>query len=313
MTIRCIDAHVHLGDVCAKYTRKYRTKYANVSSLESFLEKYDYPSLVLKLLRSDLFPKAPLLRYCAQVGLTATPENLIKSMAEAGILQSFILPIEPENSTNSILKICNKHESLVPLFSLDFNSITIKTVHSAIRSLLVTHPFVGLKFHPNIQGVDPLSEIAEAVYLEAGMRGFFIMMHVGRTPFIPGPQGRLAMLSNVFQLPSMFPKTNFIFCHMGGYFDPDSNSFYTGLKEQPNVWFDTSGVSVKSIILGLQNFGYKKVIFGSDWPYASQSVALKRTNLAVKIYSERENVDFSIALDHVLFRNAVTLMTGLPN
>jgi predicted TIM-barrel fold metal-dependent hydrolase len=305
--MKCIDAHVHLGDVCAPYTLSSRRSNSRESS--NLLENLGYPNLLVRAVSSHWFPKKPLLKYCRHAAAGATVEKLLESMEKNNIAASFVLPIEPAVTSKYVLEMCSKNPRLIPLLSIDFSHLNPDQIHQYIADYLSSYPYKGIKFHPNLQGVHPDSDKAHALYSAAADFNLFVIMHVGKTPFLPNSQRTLALLENVINLPRQFSNTKFVFCHMAKYFDP-TNGGYELLREYSNVWLDTSGVAEWMIVNGLKQLKHHRIIFGSDWPYCDPGKSLKIVQRAVHAYAVSTRQDSDEVLNHVLYKNAEALIKG---
>jgi len=303
--MRCIDVHTHLGDVCSPYTASSPKGPSGPPS--NLLENLGYPSILMKAVASRWFPKGSLLKYCRQAAAHATPENLLKSMAKADIATSFVLPIAPAVSAEQVLAQCARNPNLVPLLSIDFTKVKSSGIEGNIRELLTGYPYKGIKFHPNIQRIDPQSDEALALYEAAAKLNLFVMMHVGRTPFLPCPQQELALLENVLDIPRRFAQTRFVFCHMAKYFE-STTAGYEQLGQYANVWFDTSGVAKWLIVEGLRRLGPNRILFGSDWPYGDSGKALATLRQAIRVYADSAKKNFDEVLKQVMYENAQELL-----
>jgi predicted TIM-barrel fold metal-dependent hydrolase len=82
--------------------------------------------------------------------------------------------------------------------------------------------------------------------------------------------------------------TNFIIAHMLGL-----DVFQEYGKKLENIYFDTSGserVREEDIQLAINNFGYEKVIFGTDTPYADIQTQINKINRLKLKGIEKEHI-----------------------
>ena len=131
----------------------------------------------------------------------------------------------------------------------------------------------GIKFHPEYQWFDVLDERVYSVYEKCGNLGMIVSFHAGgdvgfKEPFHSDPE-RLQKLCE------LFPKTTFVFAHMGGYNMWDNGA--ATYKYHENMYLDTSIINTVDIIDNdtakriIDNVGVDHILFGSDMPWARAS------------------------------------------
>ena len=95
------------------------------------------------------------------MGEAATPANLCTSMHKASVETCVVLPISPAVSAESILEVCENVQGLIPLLSLDLHAVSADAIGPKIQAYKARYPFYrGVKFHPNLQNIDPVSDKA---------------------------------------------------------------------------------------------------------------------------------------------------------
>ena len=139
---------------------------------------------------------------------------------------------------------------------------------------LVENQLVGVKVHPIFQGFSILDpRVVEILGAIAG--SFAVIVHCGKTPGRQGEQ--LCTPTMVRELAERLPSLDLIACHFGGLEMLDEAE--RELVGQP-IYLDTSyppslreqdPARVRELI---RRHGCERVIFGSDWPFASPGAEL---------------------------------------
>jgi predicted TIM-barrel fold metal-dependent hydrolase len=129
--------------------------------------------------------------------------------------------------------------------------------------------FTGLKIYPAVQGflltdpqIFPLMNFAEAA-------GWPVWCATG-TPIC-------AMPLQLAELAETYPRVNFIMGH-GGFCD-FWNDISDALNRCPNLWIETSYILPSQITAWVESCGIGKSVFGSDYPYSSIALELKKISL----------------------------------
>jgi uncharacterized protein len=112
--------------------------------------------------------------------------------------------------------------------------------------------FIGVKAHPfmhkySIKALDPAASICES-------KGIPLIIHLSSEP------------DSYKYLPENYPNLKLIYAHAGL---PFWKKLWKYVKEQPNVFVDTSSDYLNSSIvkLAVESLGYRKVLYGCDGPY----------------------------------------------
>lgn len=200
-------------------------------------------------------------------------EELVEKMDEDGVDISVVLSIatkpEQETNVNNFAISLLDNPRIIPFGSVYPASETslaeIERLHAA--------GIKGIKFHPEYQWFDVMDERVFPTYEKCGELGMIVTFHAGgdvgfKAPFHSDPK-RLNALCD------MFPKTTFVFAHMGGYdmWDEGANTY----KYHDNMYLDTSIINTVAIINNntakqiIDNVGVNHILFGSDMPWARAS------------------------------------------
>ncbi len=288
-----IDFHTHIGDVCSRCYRERILPNGEGHVESHLLERSGFNPYLIQLVSSGFLPKSILFSSAQKAAYLANGKNLISSMDSAGIEKSLILPIAPFVETEQVVDISKKAPGrLIPLLSVNFDGASPQDVKNQIVGYCARFPFRGIKFHPNIQRVDPLANEAHALYEVAAQKGLFIIIHGGITPVLFDTSRKLAVGDKLLPALESHPNTTFVVAHAGGYFNPD-NKFLENIVGLRNVHVDTSGVGLETIISALSLLGPERVIFGSDWPYGTQAQSLFILRSAINRFCRKNNQDIN--------------------
>ncbi len=91
----------------------------------------------------------------------------------------------------------------------------------------------------------------------------------------------------VYNMAKKHPKTNFFMAHMG--LGTDNSKAIELVSELPNLYGDTTWVSVKSTLRLIEKAGIKKVVFGSDNPIDGKDTYLVNKTGHRSLYQEYFN------------------------
>jgi predicted TIM-barrel fold metal-dependent hydrolase len=300
-----IDAHSHLGDIL--YAGGGRLiaatgvrKRAGID-LVSFAERRGHrraPVLGKLLYRvtGRLVTRGERAR-----NATATLENFLRSMDEAGVGYSVALPIPPHVRYADLRPYAERNERIVAFAGVDYSdddplAALAADVRAGAR---------GLKLHPIIQKrrlVDPLTLAA----VEAcGRHGLPVLFHCGISSYYLGRESgreepRFGCIEDAAELVAAFPAVRFVAGH-AGLMEVDDVLRLLGGRD--NVWVDTSFQPAATVRKLVATFGAERVLFASDWPYGERQPA-------VDIVREACRGDAALQR-RIFFENAAALL-GIP-
>ena len=202
----------------------------------------------------------------------ADPEITLRHMAEAGIDQTVIFPInnaDYEKPNQEIAEICARH----PGKFIGFAKHDPQTEAGRIARLLKHEVGVlglrGLKLHrlPTREVLDAVAEL-----------GIPILYHPER-------------VSNFHMIASEYPRVPLIMAHLGNFASREWTEHIAAIevaRRYPNVYLDTSSVVFfKFLEMAAQELGPGKLIFGSDGPELDSRVELHKIKL-LKLAPEAE-------------------------
>lgn len=209
---------------------------------------------------------------------THTAPNLLAEMAELGITRSVLLPIDfPLLSWNAAryLEVAAREPRL-----LGFGS-----VHPYARSVAArlaeqrAQGARGVKVHPAVQLVAPDDPRAVTLYRLCGDHGLPVLWHCGPVGIEPLLGRRLSQVKHYWGAIHGCPGTTFILGHSGAL------QFELALElaqRYPNVWLEVSSQSLANVRRIVAEAPPERVLFGSDWPFYHQSLALAKVLLATE-------------------------------
>jgi uncharacterized protein len=221
----------------------------------------------------------------------ATFKNLADVMAANGVGYACVLPVPPNVLLDDIKG--ENYPNILRFGSVDFDSET--RIEEAIEDAL-SKGARGLKLHPILQRIrltDPRVLIAVEKF---GKSRYPVMLHVGENSYYHGTNPDREMpglggnIDDVEDLVKKFPNVNFIIGHAGlGQVD----QVIKKLSRYSNVYVDVSFQSPEGIMILIEKFGPKRVLFGSDWPFGDIRTMIKNVEEACGRDEENKILIFS--------------------
>lgn len=215
--------------------------------------------------------------------------NLSKSIDKTKIDYACVLALEPHVKTHWVIEQVKREPRIVPILSIHpEDNITEEKVNEYIR-----RGCKGMKLHPVIQGFSPKSEKVFDLIGLVRPHGIPIICHTGCFP-LRSLEGRkeYGNIENFIPLIQKFHEVPFIMCHMNLFHSEEAISI---AKRYENVYLETSWQTPKNIRRAISAIGSERVVFGSDWPYASQSSSLAVVRKACGSDRSLQNVFYSNA------------------
>lgn len=205
-----------------------------------------------------------------------TLDGLEASMCEAGIGLSLLLPIAQKPEQTVVVNDCAIENDKKPGFR-SFGSVhpDFEGWESELVRLKKAG-IVGIKLHPDFQGVNLDDKSMVAVMAKATELGLWITIHGGLDYSYPDiNRSTPKMLSDI--LPEL-RGAHIIAAHSGGFRYLDDVEKY--LLDKDEVYIDTSfsigieGMDTKQLQRIYQSFNPEHVFFGTDSPWYSQKQAV---------------------------------------
>jgi hypothetical protein len=204
-----------------------------------------------------------------------TVAGLLASMDQAGVDVSIACAIatRPDQAAG-ILKWCGSIRSrrIVP-----FPSLHPDTPQAAqwVRRI-ADEGYRGIKLHPMYQQFAIDEPRLDAIYAACEAAGLVIAFHCGRDIAYP-PDDDRAEPARTARVLERFPRLRAICTHMGGWrMWQESDELLVGRR---NVYFETSfslaDLGPRRAAEMVRRHGADRVLFGTDWPWASQDGDLR--------------------------------------
>ncbi len=285
-TFPFLDFHVHPFDVFAG-----DTGYQSDNQVEGLYCKGSSVYHPPRVQASAECPKTPpassitlrSLVLASRFAYTHTgPKVLADQLDVAGLASALLLPVArnpgaAENLLQVSAHIFPNDGRLLPGCAFPLGMPPAK-LDSFFRSARETWGIRAIKLHPNLTGVDPLTEfgreLIEAMLAAAGSLHLPVVMHGGRTlalePVACREYGTLAHLANVDWGVSSAPV---IIAHGGlyGLTEEEASAALDVLERlferYPNLMADTSNLEPPILRLLLEKVARNRLIFGSDALY----------------------------------------------
>ena len=272
-----LDVHAHVGDI---FPRR----------LSIQIDQPAPPPHYLMLSSPDIEDAARLLYrhrpLCASLGFLKhailtlmrrrqtlrgmVAPNLLRDMARYGINASVALPIEYEDGVDrstAILQACRQFPEVIPFCS-------VHPKDARWREKLDTYIALGaqgLKIHPNLQRFAFNDRACVDVVAAFAPSRLPIILHSGLT----GRERRARRFSDLAgfdALPARFSDTPFILAHAGL---AQYEAAMRLAQQHENVWLELSGQPAQHIRRMIAVVGAERLLFGSDWPFWPQRLALQ--------------------------------------
>jgi predicted TIM-barrel fold metal-dependent hydrolase len=204
--------------------------------------------------------------------------NIVREMNELGIARSIVLPIDfPVLSDNAgaVLRAARTTERLVAFGSVHPYA---KDVAKRLDDQLARGAR-GIKVHPAVQGVRPDDPRAMKLYRLCAERELPILWHCGPVD-IETRYGRYCSQVKWYERPiAEHPKTTFVLGHSGALQMDQALALH---RRYPNVWLETSSQSLTNVSTIVTQADTSRVVYGSDWPFYHQAIALAKVLLATE-------------------------------
>jgi len=209
---------------------------------------------------------------------THTVPNLTREMGELCITRSVVLPIDfPVLSSNAEHALAAAHstDALVAFGSVhpyapDPERRLDAQLASGAR---------GIKMHPAVQCVRPDDARAMRLYRACGERGMVVLWHCGPVGIEPR-LGRWLSQVRFYERPiAENPRTTFVLGHAGAL---QMEQALELTRRYPNVYLETSSQSLGALRTLVERADPDRIVFGSDWPFYHQGVALAKVLIATE-------------------------------
>jgi len=222
-----------------------------------------------------------------------TLDSLRRAMKKDGISVSVNCPIatRPEQTAGINRKMAEHNSNPENKDVICFGTMhpDYEDAENEIASLAFAG-IKGIKMHPEYQEFYPDDEKMKKIYSACEKAGLMILFHAGRDEAyesVHGTPGRFAAIEG---------EGDFILAHLGGYMMWEE--IYEKLAGR-NFYFDTALINVCKdtalITRIIEKHGSEKVLFGTDFPWASPAAVKSAVEKAVSNDNARENIFYGNA------------------
>lgn len=285
---RAFDMHTHLA---LAYIRPMALDLtARHDAVEHYLPAdaaLDLETYVNKNFRADDLARMnrDLVRGALTAGgmrRTHTVSNLLMEMGELSILRSVLLPIEMPRPLSDNARTWRR---AVQAVNADEQIVCFGSVHpytigmEAQLDEQVAMGIRGVKVHPAVQMVRPDDRRAMKLYRLCADRGLPILWHCGPVEIEPRLGRYMSQLRHYERAIAENPRTTFVLGHAGAL-QMDQAVEYA--KRYDNVWLEISSQSVGNICTLLDVVGDERLLYGTDWPFYHQGIALAKVLMATE-------------------------------
>ncbi|MCP4642569.1 MAG: amidohydrolase family protein [bacterium] len=301
-----LDVHAHLGwsygiSRAIDHTVRNDVRYFfDYEFDQEFLRREEHPTRqeASSLLRECLM--TPFMR--PPGGKTHTAANLAAEMDRFNYSHICLMPIEIPFHTRQareIMAASQLDERLTPFASVHPWRWGPKKEQTL--DALISAGAVGVKFHPEFQFIHPTNPHAMRLFEYCADRGVPVLAHAGWVGPELGYMKRRADPDGYREVLRTFPKLKMIMGHTA------LTQYRAGLAVarafEDQVWLDVTGLTRGAIRRILNGYDWKKVMYGSDWPFYPIAVAMARALVATESCQE-------VWPD--LFHNNAARLLGLP-
>ena len=276
------DAHTHLAlsyvrrdnvDLWAEHgaTQHYLPLSSRLD-MEVYVNR-NFSAPALKAMKRDLTLTSMVGRGMRR---THTAANLLREMDELRIAVSLLLPVDfPVLSWNAetYLAVADGSTRFASLGSV--HPYASKPAERLARQKALGAR--GVKVHPAVQTVAPDNPRAMALYRHCAELGLPVLWHCGPVGIEPLLGRHLCQLKHYWRAIRENPDTFFVLGHAGAL---QMEMALELAQRYPNVALETSSQSLGNVRRIIAEAPPERVVFGSDWPFYHQSIALAKVLIA---------------------------------
>ena len=157
----------------------------------------------------------------------------------------------------------------------------------------------GIKIHPYHSNIEFDSERVEPYIQLAEKYNLPVAVHTSGD--------EMASPVRVYNMAKKYPKVNFIMVHMG--LGTDNKEAIELLGKLPNLYGDTTWVSLESTVEIVKRYGSKKLFFGTDSPIDGIDTYVENAagepSLYLSYFNELEGIIGSEAYADIMYKNAI--------
>lgn len=233
--------------------------------------------------------------YNAPMAYSGSQEELIESGSKIGVNYYVVhsaasKPMQVESINNFIIESVQEHPEFIGFGTMHADYDNFENELKRIKEAGLK----GIKLHPDFQKFQIDAPKMDAIYNVLSDLDMPVLVHAGDCRYdFSGPQ-------RILNVHKKHPELKIIAAHFGGYTEWDKALEYLVGQD---VYFDTSSTLWKLPIEKandiIKKHGYKKFLFGSDFPMWDHEDEFERFNKLDLTSEER---------DAVLYKNAQRLL-----
>jgi len=324
--LKIYDSHVHPFDVIGVVRPEINNKDNNFGLKSSLIDKLKFNKTANILMRSASIVAPKFIENSVkEIYQKCSPGTLLNEMDHSCIDISTLVPVCPWVTIDEIYKYYRDEKRFIYLGSIDIQAIDINEIEPEIERQITLFNIKGLKLHPNLQGFYPQpsynNEIIERkvkkIYDVVSNKKLYILFHAGYTNLFSKNKSYrrkdYALLKNFINnkgQSEIFKNYNFpsVLAHLGNYAKifKDRKIIKLIMRKYSNIMFDTSGTDAATLRWFLENFGSKRLIFGSDAYYHSMKSASGLCLECITRTVSKEKIEESIS--NIFCRNFELLL-----
>jgi len=202
--------------------------------------------------------------------LTATVENMRRSMDRAGVTQNACMPIPPHVTFDDLERARRMDPGVIPFTGVDYT--TDHDIQAVLRDH-VSRGAKGMKLHPIIQNTPLTSERTFEAVEAFALHNLPVLFHSGVASYYLGEEAvqrqnpSYGEIRYAADLVRAFPTVPFIAAHAGVVQIHDVMELLGPFR---NARVDISFQSSENIRELLRVFGPDRVLYASDWPWGDR-------------------------------------------
>jgi len=209
---------------------------------------------------------------------THTTVNLLREMKELGVARAVLLPIELpllSRNTAAYLRAAAPHQQLICFGSVH------PLARGALRELDRQREAGarGIKLHPPVQLVRPDHPRAMKLYRRCAAHRLPVFWHCGPVGEEPRASRRRAQVALYERPIAEVPGATFVLGHSGAL---QMERALALANRYSNAWLDLSSQALANVRRIVERGPRDRLVFGSDWPFYHQAVALAKVLLATE-------------------------------
>ncbi len=253
-------------------------------------------------IHTHVFPDKMAARTIAKLALTGnvepysdgTKDGLLAFMHDSGVKRAVVMPVvtnpAQEETINRVAIETNEKGDETGIYSFGGIHPDNENYREILRKL-ADNGIKGIKIHPQYQEV-PIDDIRFMRIIDcASENGLIVLTHGGYDPGYPSDPEQVSSPKRIRHVLDELKPRCLIAAHMGGWSAWDEVEEY--LVGQ-NVWLDTSvcmgtrrdregQIRPNTMVLSPEQFcrivrthGADRVLFGSDYPWSEEAVAIEQ-------------------------------------